>query len=90
MYSSSRLRRRPQNEDDLKIEDNLNNEDDLKNEDNLKNEEPLKNEYDLKKWRCPKNEDYIISLYPVSLGDPLATAAVQPFFGEAALYKVIT
>ena len=43
VYSSSRLRRRPQNEYDLKIEDNLKNEGDLKNEDELKNEDNLKN-----------------------------------------------
>ena len=35
VYSSSRLRWRPQNEDDLKNEDNQKNEDDLKNENDL-------------------------------------------------------
>ena len=48
VYSSSRLRRRPQNEDNFKNKDNLKNEDDHKNEDNLKNEDHLKNEADLK------------------------------------------
>ena len=37
VYSLSRLRLQPQNEDDFKIEDDLKNEDDLKDEDNLKN-----------------------------------------------------
>ena len=37
------LRRRPQNEDDLKIKDNLKNEDHLKMEDDLKNEDVKKN-----------------------------------------------
>ena len=44
VYSLSRLRRQPQNEDDLKNEDHHKNEDDLKNEDNLKDEDNLKNE----------------------------------------------
>ena len=35
VYSLSRLRSRPQIEDDLKNEDNLKNDDNLKNEDNL-------------------------------------------------------
>ena len=57
VYSSSILRRWPQNEDDLKIKDDLKseeglkNEDDLKIEDNLKNEDDLKIEDNLKKWR---------------------------------------
>ena len=48
IYSLSRLRRRPQNEDDLKNEDNLKNEDDLKNKDDLKNEANLKYDDNLK------------------------------------------
>ena len=49
VYSLSRLRRRPQNEDDLKKEDDLRNEDNLNNEDDLKNEDNLKNLDNLKK-----------------------------------------
>ena len=37
------------NEDDLKNEGHLQNEDDLKNDDNLKNEDNLKNDEDLRK-----------------------------------------
>ena len=48
VYSSSRLRRRPQNEDELKIEGVLKNEDDLKNGGDLKNEDDLKNKDNLK------------------------------------------
>ena len=44
----SRLRRQPQNEDNLKNEVELKNEDDLKNEDALKNEGDLKKDDDLK------------------------------------------
>ena len=42
------MRWQPQNEDDLKIVDNLKNDDDLKNEDDLKDEDDLKNEDNLK------------------------------------------
>ena len=42
IYSLSRLRRQPHNEDDLKIENDLKKEDDLKNEDNLKKEDNQK------------------------------------------------
>ena len=52
----SRLRKWPQNEDDLKKEDDLKNEDDPKNEDHLKNEDILKNEDDLKNEGDIKNE----------------------------------
>ena len=48
IYSLSRLRRRPQNEYELKYEDDLKNEDHLKNEDGLKNEDDLKNEDNLR------------------------------------------
>ena len=44
VYSSSRMRWQPQNEDDVKIVDDLKNEDDLENEDDLKDEDKLKNE----------------------------------------------
>ena len=43
VYSSSRLRRRPQNADSLKTEDNLKNDENLKNEDDLMNEDNLEN-----------------------------------------------
>ena len=43
-----RLRRRPENEVDLKIEDNLKNEDGLKNEEYLQNEGNIENEDNLK------------------------------------------
>ena len=54
VYSLSRLRRRPQNEDDLKNEDNLKNGDYLKNEDNLKFGDYLKNEDNLKNEKRPQ------------------------------------
>ena len=59
VYSISRLRRQPQNEDVLKKEDDLKDEDKLKNEDNLKNKVNLKNEDGLKKEDYLKNEDDI-------------------------------
>ena len=46
----SRLRRRPQIEDDLKNYDNLKNEDSLKNKDNLKNKDDLKIKDDPVTW----------------------------------------
>ena len=49
VFSSSRLRRRPQHEDDLKNDDDLKNEGDLLNEDNLKKYENLQNEDNLNK-----------------------------------------
>ena len=51
------MRRRPENEYELKNEDNLKNEDDLKNENNLKNEDGLKNKNDLKNEDDLKNEN---------------------------------
>ena len=44
------VRKLPQNEDDLKNEDDLQNEDNLKNEDDLKNGDNLKNEDKLKNY----------------------------------------
>ena len=53
VYSSSRLRWQPQNEDDLKNEGDHKNEDGIKNEDDLKNENDLKNKENLQKIICP-------------------------------------
>ena len=55
IYSSSRLRRQPQIEDDLK------NEDDPKNEDYIKNDDDLKNEHNLENWPFPPKK---FSAYP--------------------------
>ena len=49
VYSFSKLRRQPQNENVLKNKYDLKNEDNIKNEDNLKNEDDQKNEDNLKK-----------------------------------------
>ena len=59
------MRRWPQNEDDLKIEDDLRNEDDLKNEGDLRNEDNLKNEEDLKNKDNLKNEKKIAPSPPL-------------------------
>ena len=57
VYSLSRSRWQPQNENDLNIEDNLKNKDDLKDKDDLKNKVDLKNEDNLKKEDDIKNEN---------------------------------
>ena len=50
----SRLRSRPQIEDDLKYEGGLKKEEDLKNEEDLNNEDDLEIEDDLKNKRQPQ------------------------------------
>ena len=75
-----RLRRQPQKEDDLKIKDDLQNEDDLKNEDKFKMKMTTKMKTTLKIKMTSKRRLYYFCMNPVSLGDALTTAAVQPFF----------
>ena len=60
VYSTSRLRRRPLNEDNLKDEDELKNEDNLKKEDDIKNEDDLKLKTTLK--ICPPIEIFFAPL----------------------------
>ena len=57
VYSSSRLRKRPQNKDQLKIEVNLKNQNNLKNETDIKNDDDLKNEHNLKNKEHLKNKN---------------------------------
>ena len=57
VYSSGRLRRQPQNENDLKNEDDLKNADDLKNEDDLENKDDFKIEDNLNNGQDQKSED---------------------------------
>ena len=67
--SLSRLRRQPQNKDDLKIKDDLKNENDLKNED------------DLKKMICPPSqlrEYYLISFLITSPLNSHRTTDIKP------------
>ena len=76
IYSLSRLRKQPQNDDDLKNEDDLENEDEHRNKDNLKNDDEsrstddLWNEDDLKNEQNFKNEEntfYLWSFHAVFL-----------------------
>ena len=83
----SRLRRQPQNEDDLKNEDNLKNKGNLRKEDDLRNEDDLKYKDNLKKEDDFKNEDNLkmkttskIAPSPQIFFDPLPLEKLPEIF----------
>ena len=62
VHSLSRLRRQPQNVDNIKNKDDLKNEGDLKNEDDLNNEHGLKKEDDLKNPVMSRSNGSLLNL----------------------------